>query len=81
MTVILKSWVSKITGFYYWFNNYNSAFLKNSKSGKMSKVNQDYFHQHFKLPGHNGIGDWRVILSELIIGRSLETGKFLVAEI
>ena len=47
----------------------------------MSKVNQDYFHQHFKLLGYNGIGDWTVILSELIIGRSLETGKFLVAEI
>ena len=36
------------------------AFRKVSKSGKPLKVNQEHFHQHFKLPEHNGMDDWRV---------------------
>ena len=30
----------------------------------MSKVNQDHFHQQSKLPGHIGMGEWRVTLSD-----------------
>ena len=33
-----------------------------SRSGKTSKVNQECFHQDFKLPEDNGIGDRRVTL-------------------
>ena len=51
---------SNIKDFHYGFNNYKNAFLKVSKSGKSPKVNQEHFHQHFKLPEHNGMDDWRV---------------------
>ena len=44
-----------ITDFRYLFNNYKSAFCKVSKSVKPPKVNQEHFHQHFKLPEHSGI--------------------------
>ena len=30
--------------------------------GKPQQVNQEHFHQHFKLPKHNGMDDWRVTL-------------------
>ena len=26
------------------------------------KINQEHFHQHFKLPEHNGMDDWRITL-------------------
>ena len=51
---------SNINDFHYGFNNYKNALLKVSKSGKSPKVNQEHFHQHFKLPEHNGMDDWRV---------------------
>ena len=41
-----------------------SAFRKVSKPGKPPKVNQEHFHQHFKLPEHNGIDHWRVTLTD-----------------
>ena len=53
---------SNITDFRYRFNNYKSAFCKVSKSGKPPKVNQEHFHQHFKIAEHNGMDDWRVTL-------------------
>ena len=53
---------SNITDFRYRFNNYKSAFRKISKSVKAPNVNQLHFHQHFKLPEHNGMDDWRVTL-------------------
>ena len=51
---------SNITAFCYWFNNCKSAFRKASKSGKPTKVSQEYFHQHFELHEHNDMDDWRV---------------------
>ena len=60
-----KQYVGRnITDFRYHFNNYKSAFRKVSKSGKPTKVNEEHFHQHFKLPEHNGMGDWRVTLTD-----------------
>ena len=53
---------SNITDFRYRFNNYKSAFRKISRSVKAPNVNQLHFHQHFKLPEHNGMDDWRVTL-------------------
>ena len=53
---------SNITDFCYRFNNYKSAFWKISKLVKAPNVNQLHFHQHFKLPEHNGVDDWRVAL-------------------
>ena len=44
------------------FNNYKSAFRKVFNSDKSPKVNQEHFHQHFKLPEPNGMDDWRVTL-------------------
>ena len=48
---------SIINYFRYRFNNYKSAFRIISKSIKPSNVNQVHFHQHFKLPEHNGMND------------------------
>ena len=31
-------------------------------SGKPPKVNEEHFHQHFKLPEHNGMDNWIVSL-------------------
>ena len=53
---------SNITDFCYWFNNYKCAFHKISKSVEPPNVNQVHFHQHFKLPEHNGMDNWRVTL-------------------
>ena len=44
---------SNMTDFRYRFNNYKGAFCKVSKLGKATKVNQEHFHLHFKLPEHN----------------------------
>ena len=55
---------SSVADFCCQFNNYKSAFWKVSKSGKPSKVNQEYIHLYFKLPRHNGMGDWRVTLKD-----------------
>ena len=53
---------SNITDFRHRFNKYKSAFRKIFKSVKTTNVNQLHFHQHFKLPEHNGMDDWRVTL-------------------
>ena len=53
---------SNITDFRYRCNNCKSGFRKVSKSGKPAKVNQEHFHQYFKLAEHNGMDDWRVTL-------------------
>ena len=53
---------SNITHFRCQFNSYKSAFWKIYKSVKVPNVNQLHFHQHFKLPEHNGMDDWRVTL-------------------
>ena len=53
---------SNVTDFCYRFNNYKSAFHEVSKSGKPPNVNQEHFHQHFKLHEHNGMDDWRITL-------------------
>ena len=37
-------------------------FVEYSKSDKPRKVNQEHFDQHFQLPEHKGIDDWRVTL-------------------
>ena len=60
--LFLKYVGSNITHFRYQFNNCKSAFRKVPKSCKPPKVNQEHFHQYFKLPEHNGMDDWRVTL-------------------
>ena len=54
----------RITDFCYRFDNYKSAFRKVSKSRKTPKVNQERFHQHFKLPEFNDIDNRRVTLTD-----------------
>ena len=39
-----------------------SVFHKVSKSGKTSRSYKEYFHQHFKLPQHNSMDEWRLTL-------------------
>lgn len=48
--------------FYNQSNSNKNAFSEVSQLGKTSKVHQEHFHRHFKLPEHNGMGDWRVTL-------------------
>ena len=50
---------SNIIDFRCRFNNFRIAFRKVSKSGKRPKDIQEHFH---KLPEHNGIVNWKVIL-------------------
>ena len=67
---------SNMTDFCYWFSKYKSAFRKISKSIKAPNVNQLHFHQHFKLPEHNGMDDWRVTLIDRADNRKiLENGR------
>ena len=42
---------------------------KISKSVKPPNVNQVHFHQHFKLPEHNGMEDWGVTLTDRVDNR------------
>ena len=51
-----------ITDFRYQFNNYKRVFCEKSKSTKPPNVNQEHFQQHFKLPEHNNMDDWRVTI-------------------
>lgn len=48
--------------FYNQSNSNKNAFSEVSQLGKTPKVHQEHFHRHFKLPEHNGMGDWRVTL-------------------
>ena len=49
---------SNVTDFGNRFTNYKSAFQKVSKSGKTPKITKEHFH----LPEHIDMGDWRVAL-------------------
>ena len=52
-------------------------FISNNCPVLASYINQEHFHQYFKLPEYNGTDDWIEILidSDEHLGRSLEDEK------
>ena len=64
MDYLIRGKITNVTDFRYQFNHYEKAFRKASKSGQPPKVNQEHFHQHFKLPEHKCMEDQRVTLTD-----------------